>query len=106
MIREIVVSIVDAEKSAEKIIASAKAHGDKSLHDAEIIAEEICQQSKIDIKNKTKEILLKGNEAGEKLAQKDFDAGKKAAEEEIKKYRCNLQKATDYIVESVLNKWQ
>jgi len=106
MIREIVVSIVDAEKSAEKIIANAKAYSDKSLHDAEIIAEEIYQQSKIDIKNKTKEVLLKGNEVNEKLAQKDFDAGKKAAEEEIKKYSCNLQKATDYIVESMISKWQ
>ena len=92
MVKEIVDCIVDAEKTAEEMIAAAREEAKNTLFEAQNAADNMREASRADNKQTAKALAVK--------AEKEADI--KAAE----KYRRNLGKASDFVVGRFIDRWQ
>ena len=106
MLKEIVDSIIDAEKSAEQQIAKAQEQSKTILFEAQTKADEIAEKSAAENKMLIKSLEDKASAKADEQAAKVLADGKKQADEDIIKFNKNKDKAVDFVIGRLVDKCQ
>ena len=106
MVKEIVDCIVDAEKTAEEMIAAAREEAKNTLFEAQNAADNMREASRADNKQTAKALAVKAEKEADIKAAEVYSKGKSEADEAAEKYRRNLGKASDFVVGRCMDGWQ
>ena len=102
MVKDIVTSIVDAEKEAEKRLENAKKQAEKILLDAEN-ENDVMRNNAASVR---KELIKERDRKSEELSlaerKKVLDAGVKAADNKAQTYKKKVSQAATFIAESII----
>jgi len=106
MLKEVINSIIEAEKKAEAVIAEAQSDCGKIIAEAEERAGRLAAEATEDAKKSIKKSKEDGNSIASEAGQKSVEAGTKELGIKEREYAKNLDKAVKTIVEELVKKWQ
>ena len=106
MLKQIVDSIIDAEKSAEQTVAKAQEQSKNILFEAQTKADEIAEKSVAENKKLAKSLEDEATAKADKQAAKVLADGKKQADENILKFNKNKDKTVDFVIGRLVDKCQ
>lgn len=106
MLKQIVDSIIDAEKSAELQIAKAQEQSKSILFEAQTKADEIAENAAAKNKKLAKSLEDDAVAKADVKAAQVLADGKKQADENILKFSKNKDEAIDFVVGRLIDKCQ
>ena len=106
MLKEVINSIIEAEKKAECILAEAQADCDAIISKAEENAKGIVAAATEQARRIIKSSRDGDGAAASGAGQKGIEAGNKELDVKEREYAKNLDKAVKKITEELVNTWQ